>query len=1009
MANEELIDEYIDQAAFKAQTDFAVNEVNRLIGTFDSLKKAKAEISSAKGLTDMSAAVRQSEKDTQLLLKTQQQLAITKRAEILLDNEILKNAALKEKAADRIIKKEQEIARAKAANAQPEFAVKTGGEDDVANLKKTGEAVNDLDRAQAQAAISATEFGNSQNKSTRAVKEVNTEAQKTVLTARQLALAKAEGKLITERETAALKLQVREEIAVKGSLEQRRAALIRLNQVYDNQSPQERASAAGQRLQKIIQGLDAQVKTLEATTGRAQRNVGNYGSAFNAVSAGASKAFGVLRNLAYLIPGIGIGGLIAAISDPIVSLTKNLLGFGEVSEKVKNQQAEIATAFKTAADGIADEISKVTLLKAVLESDTATRLQKVEALKQLKELNVDYFGQLDIEDGKVKGLTLAYDGYISRLIRSINAKANVEQLTQALKEQANVIGTINKDLSQVEGKFTANNLTQFQIFDAIRRFNLTFGAEKDQSTFIGLDQLQLIADLLNAEARVRAVADKIKSDVSDIFDPKKGAESKKANAENLQALKELLDNTFKLYEIAQKRKIGNFERDLSSDKVHYLDKIIILEQFYKASKELIDRQEQEEIRLARDKAAREIQKLQEEKSGKSSAEQARINENIKTVQKNLEQELLVIKAQAADKSTVLAQTTSDKKVKIDEDYLKIKKDFLDQEAEYEKLTVDKIEALRKSRLATIKEFEAKELELFKELQNKKVEAALAAEKFLFSLGDATYQRQLNNIKKQQEEVDKQKEAELAANDARVQSEQDKAANIIIINTRAQTEKDKLDRKAKEIELQRARFDRAQQAFEISINTIKAIAEIKAKAAVLAASGNPLIAALAIKALAQIPLVLATSAAALGALFAMPLPRLFRGKKKGVSVGEAAILNDHPDGVTTEVIERANGSIEFPEGRNVIRNIGVNDIVHPDKDAWLNAILNAAHRDASAGMRQPAKRGDNQLAAALYQQTKILREIARKPSSTTHATDRGLVQVMHWGATQIKYVNENTNW
>ena len=1004
MANEELIDEYIDRQAFKAETDFAVNEVNKLLASFDSLKKAKADIASSKGLVDISAAVRQSEKDTQLLLRTQQQLANTKRAEIQLDNELLKNAKLKEQAADRLIKKEQEIAKAKSANSPVESITKTGNNE---ALKQTGTVVNELDKAQAEAAISATEFGNSLNKSAKLAKDSSKAVDGTRKSTHDLNKELELKKQLDRQAAQELKNTVREENAVKGSLEQRRAALIRLNAVYDNLGPQERASASGKRLFSIIGGLSTQVKTLEADTNRAQRNVGNYGSAFDKVSGGVTKAFGALRTLAKILPGVGISGLfligfeaVKKFIDAINNAKAALFGLSE-------QRKLSASIEKTAAESAGKEAASLTILRTQIESTIVPMAKRLQAIKDIKAQYPEYFKGLTNEQLLTGNVADAYDRATQAILRKARANAAAAELEKIASEKFEILRKAeearelaNEKIANAKARVAQGRIKEFDTKEEVQK-------EIRDKANIRAKGFQEEIDLLNKkQAFLRKFIESGANETITIDEEKE----KKARRDNLQTLKEITDNEFKEYEIRQKRKISNFERDLASDKVHYLDKIVILKQFYDASKELLIKAAEEEKRLALEKANSEIQKLQEDKAGKSVAEVQRINDNIAIIETNLATQLKTINVKLKDDLVALAQTTSDKKVKIDEDYVRKKKEALDQELEYEKQLADSIEALRKSRLSTLKEFEAAELQLFKDTQNKKVEAATAAYKFLFSLGDAFYQRQLNLIKQQQDDIDVQKEAELAANDARVQSEQDKAANILIINQRAQTEKDKLERKAKEIELQRARFDRAQQAFEIGIQTIKSIAEIKAKAATLAASGNPLIAALAVKALAQIPLVLATSAASIGALFAMPLPRLFRGKKKGQSVGEAALLNDHPNGVTTEVIERANGDIEFPQGRNVVSKIGVNDIVHPDKDAWINAILGAATRDTAAGMKfKPSGKGDNQLAAAMAQQTKLLKQIANKKELHLGATDRGMTALWQYGSNQATYINENTNW
>jgi len=70
----------------------------------------------------------------------------------------------------------------------------------------------------------------------------------------------------------------------------------------------------------------------------------------------------------------------------------------------------------------------------------------------------------------------------------------------------------------------------------------------------------------------------------------------------------------------------------------------------------------------------------------------------------------------------------------------------------------------------------------------------------------------NEIQDEIDLIDKRKEADLAANDARLQSDQDRAANAIVINARAQAQKEQLERKQKQIDQQKARADKALAIF-----------------------------------------------------------------------------------------------------------------------------------------------------------------------------------------------------
>ncbi len=73
----------------------------------------------------------------------------------------------------------------------------------------------------------------------------------------------------------------RENLAAEGSLDKLRAQLIRTTAAYDALSDAARESAEGQQMLKQIQEYQLQVGELEQSTGRFQRNVGNYASAFS--------------------------------------------------------------------------------------------------------------------------------------------------------------------------------------------------------------------------------------------------------------------------------------------------------------------------------------------------------------------------------------------------------------------------------------------------------------------------------------------------------------------------------------------------------------------------------------------------------------------------------------------------------------------------------------------------------------------------------------------------------
>lgn len=90
--------------------------------------------------------------------------------------------------------------------------------------------------------------------------------------------------LVTEKirqQNVANKQRAREMLAAAGSIDQLSARLQRLRRVYDALSESRRNGSWGQAFQKEIERIDNTIKQSDFATGRFQRNVGNYASAFN--------------------------------------------------------------------------------------------------------------------------------------------------------------------------------------------------------------------------------------------------------------------------------------------------------------------------------------------------------------------------------------------------------------------------------------------------------------------------------------------------------------------------------------------------------------------------------------------------------------------------------------------------------------------------------------------------------------------------------------------------------
>lgn len=263
--------------------------------------------------------------------------------------------------------------------------------------------------------------------------------------------------------------------------------------------------------------------------------------------------------------------------------------------------------------------------------------------------------------------------------------------------------------------------------------------------------------------------------------------------------------------------------------------------------------------------------------------------------------------------------------------------------------------------------------------------------FIGGMINANATRRINILQEEKDAIDRNAAAEIERINATTISEQEKAAKIIIVNARVQSQKEAIERRERQIKIEQARFDKSVAIFNIILSTARNIA----------AATNPLG-----KILAAV-----SGAAQLAVAIATPLPRFFKGKKKGEPVGNThGVVNDHPDGRTTEIVEHPDGSFTEPVGRNVIMPINKDDIVHADKDAWMADMMAAAHKDAFKYMGgPPIQKKDDFVGNAMALQIRLLKQIANKKELTIGASDSGMIALHKWGASQIKYLEENTNW
>jgi hypothetical protein len=1009
--SEELISEYVDLAAVKGQTDAFLQELGRVKAAYTDLSNSKLNVQLGQGFSQISAAAKQATADSNALINTQNKLLDQKKKEIQVANEKLKQNKLEEQSNQAVIK----------------------------TLKEELAYYSELEKQKAKG----------------------------------LSQAAAEAKIATEltNEYALLGKALRDQ--------ELRYKNLALTQGFESEAAKEALQTALDT-RNVLDKLDGNLRNY-------QRNVGNYKSAFDGLGMSFTQVARELPSLAINTQTflLAISNNLPMVFDEIGKARNEISALKAQGEEAPSLFSRIAKSAFSLQVGLSVAVTLLTVFGAKLiegikslfgftdaeeaAAKATERFQKaqLELIKTQKELNQVYADPINGTDRLNQELAIAQAlGKSKKEILEIEKKIATERALNAQKPffEANADGA--------GSGFTALAEYQKKLLEAdIKRTILVQDRNKTEDEEAIKEYDKKIARATTEVDLYKEKTEDQKKIIKEYYDAISGLavknaeivkeRDKKEAVKQLQALKELKDTEFERQKIDTERAIKNSEEILSSESESYDKRIAALNQFTNKRLELNTAEGKNQVADKTIETANEIQRLEEEKAGKTAAQRARIDENIRRAKKNLAEQILLIDKQtgdkqidifkdneskfkditkqAYDKRTEEIQKQAEAEAKALEDARLARRGILKQEyadaveslnqrsadgltttKEYtkerkkieDKFRLDSLEAeilytkdvilLMKARGIDVK----KELEILHDLEVKFSDAKKGIQDddlkttlefinqlegyyntlkgIIESVLDAAAIKRKNQIQEEIDLINKRKESELAANDARIQSDQDRAANATLINSRAKAQQDELERRKKEIDIQRAKAEKALAIFSITLSTAKNVAEAKDPFSKIFA--------------------LVSGAAQLAIAIATPIPKFRYGKGAGNTYEGPGIVNDGPE---REVVEHSDGTFDFPIGKNVLVDLKKDDIVHPSLSKWFVGALGAAHRDSRPRLLPPP--GSDPIIDHLTKQTRLLRSIAEKRELTLGSSDAGMVAIWRHGSNENRYVEENTQW
>jgi hypothetical protein len=644
-------------------------------GGFTELKKQAADFNKVQEQTLKLTKLQ--ELAEQARIKTQKEAALAAKAQ-----DAAEQQRLKTQAAQLALTQKQAFANEKAAaaakNSNVPFVINSKG-DGLASPETTA-AFEAQRQAEMAASVAAAEYGNSVNKSTTALNERGIVSKKTS----DEAIRDAEIKKQLERQAAQeLKNNVREQLAAKGSLEQRRAALIRLNASYDQLNASERNSPYGVRLKSTIAGVTTQVKELEAATGRAQRNVGNYPGAFKKLNEEMeetpkkgkralgflNKAYGSLRKLAYAIPGIGMSGIILLLLAPLESVgaalvkwsnqaTKSGRDFQALQDHIKNLDAVVDKA----ADSFSNATSQVNKLTEDVKLAKDGFLDKDKVLKEYNDTMGKTTGQLKSFDQLEAKIVADGPDYIQLLFLKAKATAAYALAGEAARKALTAQQDAEKNFGTTD--FLATN--KLNILKQAFGFGNVADAGQNAAVQVNKNAAEIKKQQEKAFADLNKQGDDFEKQAAELakkhkwnFFDNDGKGGGKKGSVTMDSVKEQLDAEFELYKIAQQRKIKLLDEEQNDTTKSFQERIVAAEDFTNASIELSDRTYQHEI--DNDKKKLEILKENYKKSKGTE------RNNLKVDIDNAAKEITITQAKQNDARLALQQEFGKKFVQITKD------------------------------------------------------------------------------------------------------------------------------------------------------------------------------------------------------------------------------------------------------------------------------------------------------------------------------------------------------
>ena len=284
----------------------------------------------------------------------------------------------------------------------------------------------------------------------------------------------------------AQQLATKEAEAAEGSIEQLSLQLSRLKKEYRELSKEEREGAKGRELLTKIQATDKEVKSLDASMGNYQRNVGNYKSATEALGSAFTKVAGIVGGVVVAFKGfekvamstqlVGdqLNITISQGRDALDLFTRSLLTDG-LGIFEGNLRRVVATAKEYAQ--VMDEMFERQNSVRLIEAENAEELINLEL--QLKNTSLSYEQRMEAAERyrELSAETYAIEKKMAEDANEAEAERFLASINLAESEKAN----LDKLLTDYARLSDAQKESMYGVAELVKETNSIWGNKRNNA------------------------------------------------------------------------------------------------------------------------------------------------------------------------------------------------------------------------------------------------------------------------------------------------------------------------------------------------------------------------------------------------------------------------------------------------------------------------------------------------------------------------------------------------